>query len=114
MPSGTYGNYSQRAIMIIISGISGTTQSEIITSPPNNDKYSITNMNRSTRQVSRVYQLSNYEGHEVDHGDDDGDGVGLDGVDEELDGDSGGGMEEPSGGGSGSVSPLRSPPAAAF
>ena len=52
MPSGTYGNYSQRANMVIFSGISGTTQSENIT--PNNDKYSITNMNRSTRQVSRV------------------------------------------------------------
>jgi hypothetical protein len=54
MPSGTYWNYSQRANMMIFSGISGTTQSEIITSPPNNDKYSITNMNSSTRQVSRV------------------------------------------------------------
>lgn len=54
MPSGTYGNYSQRANMIIFSGIKGTTQSEIITSPPNNDKYPITNMNRSTRQRSRV------------------------------------------------------------
>ena len=48
MPSGTYGNYSQRANMIIFSGISGTTQSENITSPPNNDKYSIRNMNSST------------------------------------------------------------------
>ena len=46
MPSGTYGNYSQRANMIIINGIKGTTQSEINTSPPNNDKYPITNMNR--------------------------------------------------------------------
>ena len=35
-----------------------------MTSPPNNDEYSITNMNRSTKQVSRVYQLSNYEGVE--------------------------------------------------
>ena len=78
MPSETYGNYSQRANMIIFSGINGTTQSENITSPPNNDKYSITNMNSSTRQVSRVQQLSNYEGNRVDHGDDDGDGAGLD------------------------------------
>ena len=50
MPSGTYGNYSQHANMIIFSGIKGTTQSEIITSPQNNDKYPITNMNRGTRQ----------------------------------------------------------------
>ena len=77
MPSGTYGNYSQRANIMIFSGISGTTQSENITSPPNNDKYSITNMNSSTRQVSKMQQLSNYEGNEVDHGDDDGDGAGL-------------------------------------
>ena len=54
MPSGTYGDYSQRANMVIFSGISGTTQSKNITSPPNNDKYSIINMNRSTKQVSRV------------------------------------------------------------
>ena len=39
------------------------------------------------------------------NGDEDGGGV---------DGDSGGGTEEPSGGDSGSVSPLRSSPAAAF
>ena len=57
-------NYSQRANMMMISGISGTTQYENITSRPNNYKYSITHMNRSTRQVSRVYQLSNYEGAE--------------------------------------------------
>ena len=47
----------------------------------------------------------------MDHEDGDGDGAGLDGG---VDGDSGGGMEEPSGGDSGSVSPLRSSPAAAF
>ena len=47
----------------------------------------------------------------MDHGDGDGDGAGLDGG---VDGDSGGGMEEPSGGDSGSVSPLRSSPAVAF
>jgi len=47
----------------------------------------------------------------VDHEDGDGDGAGLDGG---VDGDSGGGMEEPSGGDSGGVSPLRSSPAAAF
>ena len=71
--------------MIIFSVIGGTTQSENITSPPNNDKCSITNMNSSTKQVSRVYQLSNYEGNGVDHGDDDGDGAGLgDGDDGEV------------------------------
>ena len=47
----------------------------------------------------------------MDHEDGDGDGAGLDGG---VDGDSGGGMEEPSGGDSGGVSPLRSSPAAAF
>ena len=47
----------------------------------------------------------------MDHEDGDGDGAGLDGG---VDGDSGGGMEEPTGGDSGSVSPLRSSPAAAF
>ena len=47
----------------------------------------------------------------MDHEDGDGDGAGHDGG---VDGDSGGGMEEPSGGDSGSVSPLRSSPAAAF
>ena len=49
---------------------------------------------------------SNYEGDEVDHEDGDGygdgDGAGLDGG---VDGDSGGGMEEPSGGDFGGVSP---------
>ena len=45
----------------------------------------------------------------MDHEDGDGDGAGLDGG---VDGDSGGGMEEPSGGDSGGVSPLRSSPAA--
>ena len=54
MPSRTYGDYSQCANIMIFSGISGTTQSENITSPPTNDKYSITNMNSSTSQVSRV------------------------------------------------------------
>ena len=68
-------------------------------------------MNRSTRQVSRVYQLSNYEGDEVDHEDGDGDGAGLDG---DVDGDSGGGMEEPSGGDSTGISPLRSSSVVAF
>ena len=47
----------------------------------------------------------------MDQEDGDGDGAGLD---VGVDGDSGGGMEEPSGGDSGSVSPLRSSPAAAF
>ena len=47
----------------------------------------------------------------MDHEDGDGDSAGLDGG---VDGDSGGGMEEPSGGDSGGVSPLRSSPAAAF
>ena len=48
----------------------------------------------------------------MDHEDGDGDGAGLDG---DVDGDSkGGGVEEPSGGDSGSVSPLRSSPAVAF
>ena len=47
----------------------------------------------------------------MDHEDGDGDGAGLDGG---VDGDSGGGMEEPSGGDSGGVSPLRSSPVAAF
>ena len=47
----------------------------------------------------------------MDHEDGDGDGAGLDGG---VDGDSGGGMEEPSGGDSGGVSPLRSSSAAAF
>ena len=47
----------------------------------------------------------------MDHEDGDGDGAGLD---VGVDGDSGGGMEEPTGGDSGSVSPLRSSPAAAF
>ena len=42
---------------------------------------------------------------------DHGDGAGLDGG---VDGDSGGRMEEPFGGGSGGVSPLRSSPAAAL
>ena len=47
----------------------------------------------------------------MDHEDGDGDGAGIDGG---VDGDSGGGMEEPSGGDSDGVSPLRSSPAAAF
>ena len=47
----------------------------------------------------------------MDHEDGDGDGAGLDGG---VDGDSGGGMEEPSGCDSGGVSLLRSSPAAAF
>ena len=47
----------------------------------------------------------------MDHEDSDGDGAGLDG---HVDGDSGGGTEEPSEGDSGGVSPLRSSPAAAF
>ena len=47
----------------------------------------------------------------MDHEDGDGDGAGLDGG---VDGDSGGGMEEPSGGDSGGVSPLQSSPATAF
>ena len=47
----------------------------------------------------------------MDHEDGDGDGAGLDGG---VDRDSGGGLEEPSGGDSGGVSPLRSSPAAAF
>ena len=51
MPSETYGDYSQRANMIIFNGINGTTQSENITSPPNNDKYSITNINSSTTSI---------------------------------------------------------------
>ena len=58
-----------------------------------------------------VRTISNYEGDEVDHEDGDGDGAGLDGG---VDGDSGGGMEEPSGGDSDGVSPLRSSPTAAF
>ena len=45
----------------------------------------------------------------MDH--EDGDGADLD---SDVDGDSGGGMEEPFGGDSGGVSPLRSSPAAAF
>ena len=56
--------------------------------------------------MARDQPISNYEGDEVDHddndGDGDGDGAGLDGG---VDGDSGGGMEEPSGGDSGGVSP---------
>ena len=47
----------------------------------------------------------------MDHEDGDGDGAGLDGG---VDGDSGGGMEEPFEGDFGGVSPLRSSPAAAF
>ena len=47
----------------------------------------------------------------MDHEDGDGDGAGLD---DDVDGDSGGGTEEPFGGDSGGVSPLRSSPAAAF
>ena len=48
----------------------------------------------------------------MDHEDGDGDGTGLDGG---VDEDSGGGMEEPSGGDSGGVSPpLRSSPVAAI
>ena len=47
----------------------------------------------------------------MDHEDGDGDGAGLDGG---VEGDSGVGMEKTSGGDSGSVSPLRSSPAAAF
>ena len=43
--------------------------------------------------------------------DGDGDGAGLDG---DVDGDFGGGTEEPSGGDSGGVSPLRSSPTVAF
>ena len=39
----------------------------------------------------------------MDHEDGDGDGAGLDG---DVDGDSGGGTEEPSGGDSGGVSPF--------
>ena len=47
----------------------------------------------------------------MDHEDGDGDGAGLDGG---VDGDSGGGMEEPSGGDSDGVPPLGSSPVAAF
>ena len=47
----------------------------------------------------------------MDHEDGDGDGAGLDG---DVDGDSRGGTEEPSGGDSGGVFPHRSSPAAAF
>ena len=47
----------------------------------------------------------------MDHEDGDGYGAGLDGG---VDGDSGGGMERTSGGDSGTVSPLRSSPVAAF
>ena len=47
----------------------------------------------------------------MDHEDGDGDGANLDGG---VDGDSRGGMEEPSGGDSGSVSLFRSSPAVAF
>ena len=47
----------------------------------------------------------------MDHEDGDGDGAGLDGG---VDGDFGGGTEEPSVGDSGGVFPLRSSPAAAF
>ena len=47
----------------------------------------------------------------MDHEDGDGDGAGLHGGD---DGDFRRGMEEPSGGDSGGVSPLRSSPAATF
>ena len=47
----------------------------------------------------------------MDHEDGDGHGAGLGGG---VDGDSGGGMEKTSGGDSGSVSRLRSSPAAAF
>jgi hypothetical protein len=42
------GNYSQRENMIIISGIKGTTQSEIIISPQNKDKFPLTSMNSHT------------------------------------------------------------------
>ena len=47
----------------------------------------------------------------MDHEVGDGDGAGLDG---DVDGDSGGGTEEPSGGDSSGVSPLRSSLAATF
>ena len=47
----------------------------------------------------------------MDHEDGDGDGAGLDG---DVDGDSRGGTEEPSGGDSSGVSPLRSSLAATF
>ena len=47
----------------------------------------------------------------MDHEDGDRDGAGFDGG---VDGDSGGGMEEPSEGDSGGVSPLQSSLAAAF
>ena len=49
--------------------------------------------------------------HEDGDEDGDGDGAGLGGG---VDGDSGGGMEKTSRGGSGGISPLRSSPAAAF
>ena len=52
--------------------------------------------------MARDQPISNYEGDEVDHEDGDGDGAGLDGG---VDGDSGGGKEEPSGGDSSGVSP---------
>ena len=61
--------------------------------------------------MARDQPISNYEGAEVDHEDGDGDGAVLDGG---VDGDSEGGTEEPSGGDSGGVSPLRSSPAASF
>ena len=72
-------------------------------------------MQNSTQTIARVRTISNYEGDEVDHedgdGDSDGDGAGLGGG---VDGYSGGGMEKTSEGDSGSVSPLRSSPVAAF
>ena len=72
------GNYSQSENMVWIRGIWITTQSDNTISPPNKDKMLITNMQIAFRTMSRVQSTTNYEGDEVDLGDDDGDNDGAD------------------------------------
>ena len=72
------GNYSQREIMMWISGIWITTQSDNTISPPNKDNMPITNMQIAQGSISRVQSTTNYEGDGVDLGDGDGDGGGAD------------------------------------
>ena len=55
--------------MIMDVCICGTTFSEIYDPPPNNDKYPISNMKRSTIHVAMMKQYSNNEGDEVNNGD---------------------------------------------
>ena len=71
------GNYSQCEIMMWISGIYITTQSDNAISPPNKDNMPITNMQIALATISGVQSITNYEGDVVDLGDGDGDGDGA-------------------------------------